>query len=616
MLRALRNQTQSIFFKIFLVLLICGFALWGVGDLTGGNTIKPVLITDSKEISIDKAINEINRIRYSSASRPSFNEIFENGTYKTVLNKLEQEILLNSEAEELNLNVPMSVVTQTISQENNFKDPLGKFSQIKFNQSLKNAGLSETKYLEMINTEANLKQISTPFSTNDYYSEKVIKKIMDWQNEIRNIEYDFFDLLTPKDIKRPSEETLTNFYEENKEKYQIPLTRNIQYLEISPNYFTKQVKISDSQINERYKIEKSNYKIDEKREILQVTTQDEEKVKKFFKAVGKNNFKELALELFNLSENDINLGLVKKTDLPSTNADALFKANLNEIVGPLKTEFGYNVYKIIKIEPEGSIEYSKIIEDIKSKIIKEKSTEVLFEKLDIIEDLLAEGSNLSEIAVSDVFDKKISLNIINKISQNGIIYSYDKEKSLIEKSNNFLKNIWDTNINEMSDIFNSKEDNYVIIQVLKENKEELPSYEITKNLVYNHWLNEAIIKKSIENIKTMLLNKKSKLSKNYSLKRNNKLGDLNDPYLINEIFNIQNNENNYINFRNKILAVKLLDSKIDNYTFNKDEYQQLNLSFTQSFFNDFGNFYLNHLSSKHNLKRNYKDIENFLTTSN
>lgn len=616
MLRALRNQTQSIFFKIFLVLLICGFALWGVGDLTGGNTTKPVLITDSKEISIDKAINEINRIRYSSASRPSFNEIFENGTYKTVLNKLEQEILLNSEAEELNLNVPMSVVTQTISQENNFKDPLGKFSQIKFNQSLKNAGLSETKYLEMINTEANLKQISTPFSTNDYYSEKVIKKIMDWQNEIRNIEYDFFDLLTPKDIKRPSEETLTNFYEENKEKYQIPLTRNIQYLEISPNYFTKQVKISDSQINERYKIEKSNYKIDEKREILQVTTQDEEKVKKFFKAVGKNNFKELALELFNLSENDINLGLVKKTDLPSTNADALFKANLNEIVGPLKTEFGYNVYKIIKIEPEGSIEYSKIIEDIKSKIIKEKSTEVLFEKLDIIEDLLAEGSNLSEIAVSDVFDKKISLNMINKISQNGIIYSYDKEKSLIEKSNNFLKNIWDTNINEMSDIFNSEEDNYVIIQVLKENKEELPSYEITKNLVYNHWLNEAIIKKSIENIKTMLLNKKSKLSKNYSLKRNNKLGDLNDPYLINEIFNIQNNENNYINFRNKILAVKLLDSKIDNYTFNKDEYQQLNLSFTQSFFNDFGNFYLNHLSSKHNLKRNYKDIENFLTTSN
>ena len=47
MLRALRNQTQSIFFKIFLGLLICGFALWGVGDLTGGINKKPVLSVEN-----------------------------------------------------------------------------------------------------------------------------------------------------------------------------------------------------------------------------------------------------------------------------------------------------------------------------------------------------------------------------------------------------------------------------------------------------------------------------------------------------------------------------------------------------------------------------------------
>jgi len=61
MLRALRNQTQSIFFKIFLVLLICGFALWGVGDLTGGNTSKSILKTNNQNITIERAINERNR---------------------------------------------------------------------------------------------------------------------------------------------------------------------------------------------------------------------------------------------------------------------------------------------------------------------------------------------------------------------------------------------------------------------------------------------------------------------------------------------------------------------------------------------------------------------------
>ena len=95
------------------------------------------------------------------------------------IQRFEQELLLNSEAESLELSVPMAVQTKAISQENAFKDPLGKFSQNKFLQSLNNAGLSEAKYLEMIKSEANLKQISMPYSFNETYEDKVIKKIMD-----------------------------------------------------------------------------------------------------------------------------------------------------------------------------------------------------------------------------------------------------------------------------------------------------------------------------------------------------------------------------------------------------------------------------------------------------
>ena len=98
MLRALRNQTKSIFFKCFLVLLICGFALWGVGDLTGGVGEKKVLTVDSDYVTVDKVINELNRIRYSLPERPSLQEAIKKGMHQTVLQKFEQEMLLNSEA--------------------------------------------------------------------------------------------------------------------------------------------------------------------------------------------------------------------------------------------------------------------------------------------------------------------------------------------------------------------------------------------------------------------------------------------------------------------------------------------------------------------------------------
>ena len=79
MLRALRNQTQSIFFKCFLVLLICGFALWGVGDLTGGSKGKSVLSVENQTISIEEALNEINRARYMLPDRPSLEDAIKNG---------------------------------------------------------------------------------------------------------------------------------------------------------------------------------------------------------------------------------------------------------------------------------------------------------------------------------------------------------------------------------------------------------------------------------------------------------------------------------------------------------------------------------------------------------
>ena len=211
MLRALRNQTQSISFKIFLVLLICGFALWGVGDLTGGNNSKFILETNNQKITLERAINELDRARYSSPSRPSMKEILESGISKTILNNLEQEILLNSEEKSLNLHVPVSILTKTISQENSFKDPLGKFSKTKFAQSLKNAGLSEEQYLSMLKTEVNLKQISSPFEANDHYNEKIIKKIIDWQNEIRTVDYDVFELIDKKIFKNHHKLLLKTF---------------------------------------------------------------------------------------------------------------------------------------------------------------------------------------------------------------------------------------------------------------------------------------------------------------------------------------------------------------------------------------------------------------------
>ena len=614
MLRALRNQTQSIFFKIFLGFLICGFALWGVGDLTGGANNKPVLSVKNKEISSEEVLQELNKLRYSLPQRPPLKDTVKNGMLQNVLNKFEQELLINKEADFLNLHVPLSVQTKAVRNENAFKNPLGKFSENKYFQSLNNAGLTEKKYLKMIQTEGNFKQLSMPFQFNYIYDNKVVKAIIDWQNEIRDIEFDFVKYLDKKNIQQPDLKILNEFYSNNKDSYIFPKTRDIKYIEIKPSDFHNEVKITKKQINDKYETDKSNYITAEKREIYQITSQEKNKVDELKKLINDGTpFQTAATKIFNLSKDDINLGLLTKKELPDISAESLFSGKKNDVIGPLKTEFGFNIYKIVNIIPKTEIKYEDIIKDVKLNLLNELSIEILYEKLDMIEDLIAEGNNLEEIAKSDIFKNKIFVKQLNKVSEDSFLHSYTKNKTFINKGEDFLKNIWMTKLNETSDIIDLKNDTYALIQVIKENSKEMLTFEQVREKVLNQWTSIEIVNQTKAKLKKLILSKNENLKSNSTIKRNQKsLDNFSDNLLIFNIFEIDNKDINFLNTVDGVIAVKVKNRKVDNYQKNIEINNNLNLSLSKSFFNDYSNYFIRNLATKHKLVRNYIDLENFL----
>ena len=614
MLRALRNQTQSIFFKIFLGFLICGFALWGVGDLTGGTNNKPVLSVENKEISSEEVLQELNKLRYSLPQRPPLKDTVKNGMLQNVLNKFEQELLINKEADFLNLHVPLSVQTKAVRNENAFKNPLGKFSENKYFQSLNNAGLTEKKYLKMIQTEGNFKQLSMPFQFNYIYDNKVVKAIIDWQNEIREIEFDFMKYLDKKNIQQPDLKILNEFYSNNKDSYIFPKTRDIKYIEIKPSDFHNEVKITKKQINDKYETDKSNYITAEKREIYQITSQEKNKVDELKKLINNGTpFQTAATKIFNLSKDDINLGFLTKKELPDISAEPLFSGKKDDVIGPLKTEFGFNIYKVVNIIPKTEIKYEDIIKDVKLNLLNELSIEILYEKLDMIEDLIAEGNNLEEIAKSDIFKNKIFVKQLNKFSEDSFLHSYTKNKTFINKGEDFLKNIWMTKLNETSDIIDLKNDTYALIQVIKEKSKEQLAFEQVREKVLNQWTSIEIVNQTKAKLKKSILSKNENLKSNSTIKRNQKnLDNFSDNSLIFNIFEIDNKDINFLNTVDGVIAVKVKNRKVDDYEKNIEINNNLNLSLSKSFFNDYSNYFIRNLATKHKLVRNYIDLENFL----
>lgn len=353
MLRTLRNQTQSIFFKAFLVLLIIGFAAWGVGDLSGNSNQNSVLSVGKQKITSEEIINELNKVRYRIPQRPSINEAIKNGVLNDVINKFEQEILINAEAKKLNLYVPLNIQTMAIRDEQAFKDPLGKFSQVRFLKSLNNAGLNEEKYLDMINTEAYFKQLSMPISLNKTYNTKIVKKLIEWQNEVREIDYFFLDKIKENKIKVPDANDLQVFYNEYKDLYKIPVTKNFKYIEIQPSDFKKKITVNDKKIKEIYESEITKYTSNEERSLYQVISQDIDKANAFIKKLKENDdFVKLAKDQFSLSKKDIDIGFVKKYELPKETKKQIFDGKTKDVIGPIKTKFGYAIYQLNTINPK------------------------------------------------------------------------------------------------------------------------------------------------------------------------------------------------------------------------------------------------------------------------
>ena len=97
-----------------------------------------------------------------------------------------------------------------------------------------------------------------------------------------------------------------------------------------------------------------------------------------------------------------------------------------------------------------------------------------------------------------------------------------------------------------------------------------------------------------------------------SNKRNNKnLGNIVDQNIITKIFEIKNNKINLFMSGDKLVALKVIQTRTDNYKFDKKTYNDLNRNFSKSFFNDISNYYVQHLALKHNLKKNYEELDNF-----
>ena len=482
MLRALRNKSQSFLFKIFLVLIVIGFAAWGVGDLTG-NKIPPVFKSNDFEISYEQIINDFNKSRATNTGVIDVQTAIQNGFLNNVLISNKAKLIINQESQYLDLNVPRLIIKKQISENDQFKENLNNqnvFSEKKFNTLLRNNNISENEYIENLQLQIlngkifdhiyDIKSYSTFFST-DFYK---------WQNRKLDLNYIFTPYL--KKIDEPIDEnSKKTFYNTYKNNFKIPKLRNLSYVSFKPDLLYDDIIISEEQIANSYNERISEFKTPETRSYFQVIFKTKQKAENFYKKVLNNNDFINQSKLLNFNENDIKFDKISKDDLTKNIKDKIFNIPNIGLIKPFKTNFGFHVVQINKINKEKVQLINEVKDIIKKDLLYNLAIEKLYEKIELINDLAFSGNNLNEIIkLSEI--KNLKINKISNISKNGDIYTnFKPKKSNLNKK--FLNEIWKLEVNEISELLEINENEFVLININNEINEKQLSYSDAEKLV-------------------------------------------------------------------------------------------------------------------------------------
>ncbi len=488
MLQSLRTGSKSPLMKVFLVFLAGGFAIWGIGDVSTGffGPGDKAIKAGSKSVSAVEVAQEFDFIRQSQYNSVSTGDALKFGLLNNVMSQMARNLLFEAESAKLNVTATRSMQKSALLKQEVFHDEAGAFSQGRFISSLARAGLSESDYLSQLDKTIISQQIADSVSLGAKFPEIMSKEVAKFELERRKAQIISFDI-KPEEQPIPSDNEIRKWFNENLENYGATALRDVKLLLISPDTLKNQVILKPNEIEEAFEQRGSDFSTPERRLIRQMVFDSAEQALAARNAIDSGTkFEEVAKTLLGLSKEDVLLGDLTYDEVDASMADEIFNAEVGSLIGPIQSIFGYNLAVVDAIILGSSDTFEDLKEQIEVVLKNEKAVDLVYDKLNLIEDTLGTGANLEEVASQNGLNIRLIRgfdrqgNNINGEAFTGI------DNELISMSD-FLETTWSTEINEISTVIDAGDDNFFVVQPLIEQEPRQRSLEEVKNRVLSDY---------------------------------------------------------------------------------------------------------------------------------
>ncbi|MBL4629534.1 MAG: SurA N-terminal domain-containing protein [Roseicyclus sp.] len=434
------KKVSNIFVWILLGLFFIALAGFGIGSFSGGSS--QVGAVGDAEITADdyfRALNnEINAQAAQTGQAVSFAQIRARGIDQQVLAGLIARAALSHEAAQMGISVGDVEVARQIGQVAAFQDTAGQFDRNSYEFVLQQQGSSPRDFEE--DTRGDISRALLQSAVIGGLTPPVIfaEAIAAYQGETR----DFTRLAVTRSeltdaLPEPSEADLITYYEEFPERFTRPEARRITYAWVIPSDIMDGMEIDEVALRALYDGRLSEYVQPERRLLERLVFSSQEAAQAAYDAIaaGETDFDTL-VEDRDLTLDDVDLGEIAPTDLSPGAAEIIFADDESEIIGPAPTSLGPALFRVNAVLEASEVTFDEARNDLSAELTEESARREINAMREDVDDLLAEGATLEEIAA----DTAMMIGTIDyTVSSEDGIAGYDnfREAALAVRESDF-----------------------------------------------------------------------------------------------------------------------------------------------------------------------------------
>lgn len=399
MLQFIRNYAGSWIVKILFVLLILSFGVWGIEDMVRRGGVSSTVASVGK-VDIDRAELDQEFRRQMERLRPMFGgaltaeQARQFGLLDQSLSALVQRALYDQAARDVGIAVGPEVVRLRIADEPAFRNPQGQFDPALFRSVLRDNQLTEDAYVAILRRELAREFVAGAVGAGVAPPKPLVEDLYRLRGEKRVAEMITLPNAAVGDVGVPDDADLNRYYEDHQVRFTAPEYRALTIAQLSPDALAKDVQIPEEQVRAAYDERASEFGTPERRTIEMVVVDDEAKAKDIAEAAKGKGFAAAAKDA---GADPITMENIARNELPEI-GDAAFALAQGEVGGPVKSGLGWHVLAVTAVQPGSTRSFEEVRGQLLAELQKEKALDSVYSIANRVEDQLASGAPLDEVA--------------------------------------------------------------------------------------------------------------------------------------------------------------------------------------------------------------------------